>query len=1010
MAIGPLESFVFPGVLTRTITEAPGASASGDIRYPAFIGVAAEEIRVTDFEMVRGSSAIADNLILDEDVSSQLDGTNKNFTVENFPIVTGNGEGKVAVLPTQVIVTVNGEPVAVNSVNGLTGEVTLVSLPASTDIVRANYYYKRRDTYNENEDLSTQADGTTTTFKVKSSRIVKGDNGGTAAVNADISSTTTILYNPSTSVIGDEFERTVKVIEAKVNGVVSTIVELDGAAGTFKFGSAPADGDVVTVNYFSNSWENTFDILPAAAVNRLVKVGLSSDTSDYSIGNDVVLSGVNRIHWGHSHQLSYGITTAGSDLLVDEDVVASLKDNRIFGEISVPSVPATDSNGDNIVDANGNVLSADGNRNFVLGSVPVDGTGNGKATENPSDVIAFVGSDWETAKAAGAVPVTKISGKTITIGIAAALLPNQTNEKKVYVTYYENILVDDTWTMTVRVPGGAGVGKYTVSSRVTGNVLDVTQATSGGATSNVTPIYAGAGALDFQVSPLNGAVERVYFLFDGAGGFTVKSAVDPTLITNYADLVALSTTDANFGNTGSVTTDGANTGRLGRTYVDPTTGFRISFADSGVNANVGDTTDFSPTNVQYVSYDCGNPLVTDATERLYITASSSSVRGVPGILFTVSSTDGGSVDSTDNTIILTTYNLSGNEPRVGDLYYVSFDRTKTDFTVKFLTEMRDVIRAFGPIEINNKLVIAANLAFQNGARAVALKQVPRVAGDSDASTQSYIDGIDSFDEPLTNGTRPILIQPVTTKPEIHSYLKTSNAIQCSIRYRNERTSIIGYAIGTKADEVINSVKGLKTEKITAVYPDAAVLGITDNFGNEVEYLVDGSFIAAAMAGLDVSPAYDIATPMTNKTIVGFKRIFRQLDNVTAAQIANSGCTVLTGRDANISIMMSLTTDMSNAVTRDPRIVEVKHFIQQGTRNVLSRYIGQKNLPRLLPQIEGTLGSYFKSLKQSDLIVAFKNIKARVNASDPSTVDVEVYYAPVFPLNWIVVTLNLRQSL
>jgi hypothetical protein len=1006
MAIGPLESFVFPSVLTRTITEAPGASASGDLRYPAFIGVAAEEIRVSDFEIIRGSSAIADNLVLDEDVSSQFTGTNKNFTVANFPIVTGNGEGNVATMPTNVIVTINGEPVAVNSVNGLTGAVTLVTIPTVTDIVRANYYYKRRDTYIENEDLSTQATGTNTIFKVKSRRIVKGDNGGISAVTNDINATVTILYNPNVNVVGDEFERTVKVIDAKVNGVSSTIVQLDGASGTFKFGSAPAEGDVVTITYFTNTWENTYDILPASSVSRLVKVGLSSDTSDFSIGNDVVLSGSNRAHWGHSSQLSYGVTTAGSEFSIDDDIATGLRDNRIFGQISVPAVPAKTNTGDNITDVDGNVLNADGNRDFVLGSVPVDGTGTGTVTENPSDVIAFVGETWEIAKAAGAVAVTKITGKTITLGIPAVLLPSQTNEKKVYVTYNENILLDDAWTLTVKVPGGVGVGKYVIGSRVSGNVLDVNLTSF----NNVAPIYAGAGASDFQVSPLNGSVERVYVLFDGLGGFTVKSAIDPTLITDYADLLALSTSDANFGKTGSVTANGANTGRQGRTYIDPTTGFRVTFADAGVNPIIGDETDFTPASTDYLSYDCGNPLVSDATERLYITADSNFKRGVPGINLTVSSTDGVSADSTDNTVILNTYNLSGNEPRVGDAYYVTFDRIKTDFSVKFLTEMRDVIRFFGPIEINNKLVIAANLAFQNGARAVALKQVPRASGDSDASVQAYIDGIDSFDEPLSNGSRPTFIQPMTTRSEIHNYLKTSNAIQSSIRFRNERTSIIGYAVGTRADEVISSVKGIKSEKITAVYPDAAVLGITDNFGNEVEYLVDGSFIAAALSGLDVSPAYDIATPLTNKGIVGFKRIFRQLDNVTAAQVANAGCTVLQGRDANINVMMYLTTDMSNAVSRNPRITEVKHFIQQGVRGALSGYIGQKNLPRVIPQIEGTLGSYFKSLKQGELIVDYKNIKARVNPSDPSTVDVEVYYSPIFPLNWIVVTLNLRQSL
>jgi len=50
------------------------------------------------------------------------------------------------------------------------------------------------------------------------------------------------------------------------------------------------------------------------------------------------------------------------------------------------------------------------------------------------------------------------------------------------------------------------------------------------------------------------------------------------------------------------------------------------------------------------------------------------------------------------------------------------------------------------------------------------------------------------------------------------------------------------------------------------------------------------------------------------------------------------------------------------------------------------------------------------LKKAQLIVDFKGIKDTRNTSDPSTVDVEVFYSPVLPLNWIVVTLNLRSTL
>lgn len=986
MAIGPLESFAFPGVFTRTITEATATTAAGDIRFPALIGVGAEELRVSDFEMIRGSSAVADNLIIDEDVADQLDGTNKVFTVDNFPIVTGDGQGTVATLHNNVIVLVNDEPVPVAKVEGLIGQVTLVTIPTATDTVRVNYYYKRRDTYIEDENLSDQADGTNKSFKVKSRRIVTGDNGGTSATDTDINQTVAILYDPTTSV-GDEFTRTVPIIQVTVDDNIATITDLDGADGMFTLSTAPASDAIVLVDYFTNDWQNTFDILPAAQVSRLVNVGLSQDTSDFSIGNDCVLASPNRIHWGHSVQTQTGISTAGATPLVDS-VVASLRDDRVYGRLSTPKVPATDASDVIIRDALGRALNSTTNKAFMLPTNPVNGTGAGKPTENmddgpdagsAADIIAYVGSDWDSALAAGPVTITKVDGNTIWLATA----PSQALEEKVFVTYYENNLIDESWTITNKVSGGIGVGKYIITSRVSGNGIPVTL--HGG---SVSPVYAGAGAVDTQVNPLKGSVERVTITFDGVGGFTVTSKLGPTYVTD--------------GRTGSVTTNEANKGYLGQTYIDPTTGFRVSFS--------GDSGAFNPVSGDTVVYDLGNPDTSSAEQKYYIDVGTDFVRAIPGINLTVSNTSGGGVDNVDNTVIVRTYNRSGNEPSIGDAYYVSFDRLKTSYRRQFFVTMSEVIREYGPIDPNNPIVVAANLMFLNGARAVAIKQIQKAAGQTDATVQAYINGINDFDEPLPNGLRPSLIQPLTTNSEVQNHLRFSNATQSNLRYRNERTSIIGFATGTTPDQVIQRVKAIKSEKITAVYPDSGILAIEDAFGNEVEYIFDGAFIAAALAGRDSSPVNDIATSLTKKSIVGFRRLNRSLDNVTASLVANSGCTVLEDRNNAIRIMFYLTTDLSTPLTRNPRIVEVKHFIQQGMRNVLDRYIGVKNLPRVIPQVTGTVNSYFRSLKQANIIADYKPANVSQNTTDPSTLDVEVFYSPVFPVNWIVVTLNLRSSI
>jgi hypothetical protein len=84
---------------------------------------------------------------------------------------------------------------------------------------------------------------------------------------------------------------------------------------------------------------------------------------------------------------------------------------------------------------------------------------------------------------------------------------------------------------------------------------------------------------------------------------------------------------------------------------------------------------------------------------------------------------------------------------------------------------------------------------------------------------------------------------------------------------------------TLRENVVSLARAIGYSRIVSVYPDGAIIGLTDEAGVESEYILDGSYIAAALAGLNVSTAYDVAEPMTRKTITGFKRLIRDLDEV-----------------------------------------------------------------------------------------------------------------------------------
>jgi hypothetical protein len=488
---------------------------------------------------------------------------------------------------------------------------------------------------------------------------------------------------------------------------------------------------------------------------------------------------------------------------------------------------------------------------------------------------------------------------------------------------------------------------------------------------NVTyPAGTGAGNSDAQVAPGYAKAELVTLTFFDSTSYIVSSSL------------------ANGSGSGA-----DNTGYLNQTYIDSVTGFRVTVMEGdSVTYQVGD----------YLGYVVDPEFVTSAVP----------TRAMPGIKVQVNNTTGVGVG---DTAVLSTYNKGGVEPTIGSFYYVSYYETKqfdSDglTTAKLYTQEKNVFADTGKLTINNKLGLAAHLAFLNGAAAIALLQIQKATGTSDAPPSRYIAGIDYFNEPMEAGIRPMLMEPVTTSIPVLSYLKTSNVIQTGIRYANERYSWFGFALNTTPSTAQTFAKSMATERMMGLYPDGAVTTVRDDLGNDVEYLVDGSMMAAAVAGRDVSPAFDVAEPMTKKPIVGFKRLYRRMDSVTAAQVANSGLTLLEELASGIDIRFALTTDISSVLTRTPSVIRTKDFIQRGTREILSVYIGQKLLAQRTSDIEQTLTSYLSALQQAQIITAYQGVSASQDANDPTIVNVEAFYSPVFPLLWIVVTFNLRTSI
>jgi hypothetical protein len=234
-------------------------------------------------------------------------------------------------------------------------------------------------------------------------------------------------------------------------------------------------------------------------------------------------------------------------------------------------------------------------------------------------------------------------------------------------------------------------------------------------------------------------------------------------------------------------------------------------------------------------------------------------------------------------------------------------------------------------------------------------------------------------------------------------------VQSSIRYKAERTAIFGFSSGTRTDTALGIAAVAGDTRIRCVYPDIASLTLTDELGTSRTYLVDGRYLAAAVAAATTAPSIDPATPWESRQIVGFTSLNRRLDAVTMNQLAVGGITVLENRPPFIRIRHGLTTDMTNILTKTPTVIQIADEIQKRLRTTCDPFIGAKFLPQLLGQIEGRVAEMFKQAVNEQLITSFTNISVTLDPTDPTAILVEAFYQPVFPLLYIQISLRVSSS-
>jgi len=427
-------------------------------------------------------------------------------------------------------------------------------------------------------------------------------------------------------------------------------------------------------------------------------------------------------------------------------------------------------------------------------------------------------------------------------------------------------------------------------------------------------------------------------------------------------------------------------GTPGQTYTDEQTGLRFTVlqASSGDYADNGSFT-----------------LIVDSN---WTADASIPSRGIPGLETTVFNTLGMNIGMT---AILSTYAPGGNEPAVGDTYFVSYQFTKTNLSTMLFRDLRKIQQNFGPPTPENPLSLAARLSLLNGAVLVGLKQVLRSEGSSQASVGSFVDAIDEQRKPIEGSVKPDVITPLGTDPQIFAALNQHCIFMSSPRQEGERIGVVGVAAGTTPTGVQAIAQALASELMVVTYPDAYVISVQDDFGNLFDQLVDGSFMAAALAGTTSNPSIDVANPWTRRQVLGFKRLGRILDPTEANQVAVAGVSVIEQADTFMRVRHGLTTRLDTVITRTPSVTLTIQYVQQAIRRVLDPYIGQKFTGTLIKSIENSLTGMFSNAIDNQIVSKVAGIAAEMDENDPTILRTSAIYVPVFPLEYIVSTLQIR---
>lgn len=383
---------------------------------------------------------------------------------------------------------------------------------------------------------------------------------------------------------------------------------------------------------------------------------------------------------------------------------------------------------------------------------------------------------------------------------------------------------------------------------------------------------------------------------------------------------------------------------------------------------------------------------------------------IPGVNFTF--VNGTEFSTSDMVTIETSTKKLGKAPEEGTIYYVSYKYRKADedYAPKLFTDYDDIVNEYGNYDVTasgvviNSLALGAEIAFTNGVNSIVCVQAKN---DSDYEMNKAIDALQRS-IPGVNNINTIV--PLTDSSAVGAYASVHVGLMSSYEHGKERMAYLGASrtqkiakSPTALDKTIGMVEtaqSYKDERVVFVVPGEITKDIRDLRNGKInERKLPACYPAVAVAALGL--VNDPAEPLTNKEIAGFKNLTTFHTDSEKNILAAAGCLVIEQAGSNIKVRHGITTSTADVNSAEITLVQIKDYVIDACRtSTASLYIGNKNRPSVVSDVQYTISSILNQFITKDILISYSGLTVKRSKEDPRQIDVKFEIEAVYPLNYI----------